>query len=406
MDVMHDGPTLDYCLSLRLVQPIMGIFLEELNKRDPNSQISIAVVERLHDAAMEFLDAIRPSIAMELRSKSDTAFTALLSSAGRNANDAKEATYSIGFVRPFAIKFIEGFRDLDSDARIPIAVAHTLLDTVVEAVGDPDFGLKAGRAISVGDIGALDYAMSSAATVHEAIEVAARYIRLVNDGLAIRLDVEGKRAIVRLESQVVLPRTAEDFLLSAFYRGQSHRLLRDPSQVECWFIHAEPGNKLEYERTFAPAIVRFSAPCCGIVFDKSYLETPLESADSKLHSVLRKHADQMLSELPKTRNLTEKIRTLIANELPHGQPRIGYIARQLSMSARTLERRLESDGTTFTQLLDDLRRGLAQQYVVSRDLSLSEVAFLLGFSHSAAFHRAFKRWTGQTPLVYRRTFRK
>jgi AraC-like DNA-binding protein len=205
---------------------------------------------------------------------------------------------------------------------------------------------------------------------------------------------------------VVLPRSAEDFLLSSFYRSHANRLLRDPTKVECWFIHAEPENTDEYRRTFNPSVVRFAAPYCGIVFDKQYLENPLESADSKLHSVLRKHAEQMLAELPKTHNLTEKVRTLIAAELPHGQPRIGQIARQLSMSSRTLERRLENDGTTFTALLDDLRRGLAEKYVVSRDLSLSEVAFLLGFSHSAAFHRAFKRWTGQTPLIYRRTYRK
>ena len=80
-------------------------------------------------------------------------------------------------------------------------------------------------------------------------------------------------------------------------------------------------------------------------------------------------------------------------------------AQLLQMSTRTLGRRLEQEGTTFSALLDDLRKRLALRYVATRDLGLSEIAFLLGFSQSGAFHRAFKRWTGHTPLEYRRGLR-
>jgi AraC-like DNA-binding protein len=71
------------------------------------------------------------------------------------------------------------------------------------------------------------------------------------------------------------------------------------------------------------------------------------------------------------------------------------------MSPRTLGRRLAEEGTTFSELLDDLRRQLALRYVGTETHGLSEVAFLLGFSDVAAFYRAFKRWTGRTPLQYR-----
>ena len=77
-------------------------------------------------------------------------------------------------------------------------------------------------------------------------------------------------------------------------------------------------------------------------------------------------------------------------------------ARSLQMSPRTLGRRLQHEGTTFKHLLDDLRRRMALRYVDGQELGLSEIAFLLGFSQTAAFHRAFKRWTAQTPLEYRR----
>ena len=92
-------------------------------------------------------------------------------------------------------------------------------------------------------------------------------------------------------------------------------------------------------------------------------------------------------------------------ELSRGRLTANQVAGQLRMSRRTLCRKLESEGTSFTALLADLRQRLALQYVGSHDLGLSEIAFLLGFSEAAAFHRAFKRWTGQTPLEYRRACR-
>jgi AraC-like DNA-binding protein len=92
-------------------------------------------------------------------------------------------------------------------------------------------------------------------------------------------------------------------------------------------------------------------------------------------------------------------------ELEGGNPSAVRIASALHMSGRTLTRRLEDEGTTFKDLLDDLRKSLSLRYVGSTDLGLSEIAFLLGFSQSAAFHRAFKRWTQQTPLEYRRARR-
>src|SRR4029077_7331782 len=115
--------------------------------------------------------------------------------------------------------------------------------------------------------------------------------------------------------------------------------------------------------------------------------TPLQKADPKLHSVVCRHAEHLLAELPKAESLTEKVRVLIAQELPHVQPSVGHVARLLRMSSRTLGRRLEDEGTTFRSLLDELRRKLAVQYLASPHIALAEVAFLLGFSEVAAFHR-------------------
>ncbi|MFW5877013.1 MAG: helix-turn-helix transcriptional regulator [Myxococcota bacterium] len=102
------------------------------------------------------------------------------------------------------------------------------------------------------------------------------------------------------------------------------------------------------------------------------------------------------------RSLTGRVRSMLATGLANGDANATEVAKRLGVSTRTLTRRLERDGTSLKELADDLRRRLALQYVGSRDLPLSEVALLLGFSQTSAFHRAFRRWTGQTPLEYRR----
>lgn len=295
---------------------------------------------------------------------------------------------------------------LDLDDRVPVSVAHQLLSAVIEQTGDLDLGLKAGRTMSAGDAGVADYAIRSAATVHDAIEVAARYIRLVNDGLELRLQHEDDRVVLQWISMVVMPRAAEDFLMSAIYTSHMKMLLRDAPEFECWFTYPRPDQMGEYERTFGPAKLRFVAPFAGYAFNSEHLRKPVEAADAKLHSVLRQHAEALLGNLPASRTFTDLVRRHLSNDLSHGRPAATKLAQRLRMSARTLERRLEGEGTTFGEVLDDLRRRLAMDYLGRRDVSLSQIAFLLGFSQVGAFHRAFKRWMGTTPFEYRRQMRR
>jgi len=299
---------------------------------------------------------------------------------------------------------LEPLRQLDPDARIPISDAHARLDNAIRATGDPLLGLNAGRTMVLGDAGGSDYAISTASTVGEGVEIAMRYARLINEALDVRLEPLGERVLIRMESRVVLPRAAEDFLLSASFVHHIRVPLQRAPNLECWLMHSAPppADASEYDRTFAPARVQFGARCSGYVFDRVHLAQPLSSSDPKLRQVVRQLAERMLAELPAADTVTDRLRRLVARELPQGDPGAARAASLLRMSQRTLCRRLEQEGTTFRELLDDLRRQLAMEYLARRDLSVSEVAFLLGFSQAAAFHRAFKRWTGRTPLEHRR----
>jgi AraC-like DNA-binding protein len=300
---------------------------------------------------------------------------------------------------------LDALKTLDPDARVPIARAHELLELAVSWSQDPDLGLKAGQLMSTGDCGAVDYAISSAANVREAIAQATRFARLVNDVIALPLELEGERAVLRLECELPIPRAAADFMMAGFFSTHARAWLVELAGLECWFRHPAPADTGEYVRTFGQARLRFAAPCYAFAFGQDALDAPLASANAKLHGVVRRHAELLLAQLPPAHSLTERVRHLLTGELAHRRLTAQRVAEQLRMSRRTLCRKLELEGTSFTALLADLRQRLALQYVGGQDLGLSEIAFLLGFSEAAAFHRAFKRWTGQTPLEYRRSAR-
>jgi AraC-like DNA-binding protein len=292
-----------------------------------------------------------------------------------------------------------------TDARRTIVEAEAQLNALVKFLGDPDFGLRAARATQIGDYEVLEYVTASAANVREAIETVFRYSRLVNDAADFRLEVHGDKAYCILHSIVPLERPSADFRTAAFYVSVSRWLKEMPEALEVWFTHAQPDDVTEYKNTFGNTKVVFAAPFDGYVFAAHWLDVPLPSADNKLHSLLRKHAEQMLGQLPQGTSLVSQVRHHILQTMPDGSVSADRVASRLHMSRRTLTRHLADEGTTFKSLLDEARRHSAGHYLQTTELSIEDIAFLLGFSESAAFVRAFKRWTQNTPAEYRRVHR-
>jgi len=314
------------------------------------------------------------------------------------------------FVRPFVrllarypgmASSLEKFRAIGQEERVNLAAGYESLNHWVKSTGDRDLGLKAGASMRLGEGGALDFAMHSAGTLREGIEIAARHSRLFSDGFDPKLELQGNRAIVRLDAKVPWPRAAADFTLSAWHTLHIRVQLPEATGVEAWFAHEAPANTLEYERAFAGAVLKFNAPCYGFAFAAELADTPLVSADSALHAAHCEHLEFLQARLWEPRSFALRVRELVACELRRGRPTSWDVARQLQISRRTLVRRLNSEGTNFKSQLDELRRQLALTLVARPQPSLMEITSLLGFSQVQAFHRAFRRWTGQTPMQYR-----
>jgi AraC-like DNA-binding protein len=172
-----------------------------------------------------------------------------------------------------------------------------------------------------------------------------------------------------------------------------------PTAIE--FQHDPPADVSEHLRLFR-CPVEFRAPVNKLHFESSNLALPIAKADASLCVLLDRHAEELLAKFPPRDSLVDQVRSIIANEFRGGDPSLEQVAHQLGLTPRTLQRKLHETGTSHNELLDQMRRQLAMRYLREREMAICEVAYLLGFSESSSFHRAFKRWTGMTPKEFRK----
>jgi AraC-like DNA-binding protein len=163
---------------------------------------------------------------------------------------------------------------------------------------------------------------------------------------------------------------------------------------------------LDYiERLFA-CPVRVGAPWAGITLDREAWELPLRRRDSILRGVLERQAEDAIAKEPALDAAILDVRRVLASRLARGDTQIQSVARALSMAARSLQRRLAAAGVSFNQLLDRVRKEAAERSLSDSPLSITEIAYALGYSEPAAFTRAFKRWYDDSPQSFRQRQRR
>jgi AraC-like DNA-binding protein len=297
----------------------------------------------------------------------------------------------------------------DPDTSIAHRTVMKLLASAVASRGDPTLGLKAAQSFGPSDLGVLEYAVRSCATLRGAARCAVRYIRLLNGAAEISLEERGELATwhFRIVDGVVQEPAANDFEVAVFmmlaqrYTGTPHE-----APLEVHLAHAVPTSEAEYQRVFG-CVPRMGMPHNAIVFKRELLNTPMIHADPTLHTLLDQHVAELLKRQRKNEGIAGRTRALLLANLSSEHTTVGFAAKSLGMSTSTLRRRLEEEGTTHSELLDSVRRELAERYLSDMTLALGEVAFLLGYSHSNSFFKAFRRWfDGRTPTEFRAELRR
>jgi AraC-like DNA-binding protein len=295
----------------------------------------------------------------------------------------------------------------NAEGRIPHELAVAIWQSAVRHGRDDAFGIHAAEKIEPGAFDVLDYAMRTSANLGEALERFVRYHRVLHDAAVVRLSLAGRDAVLSHElpdGTPMLPRQVAEFVVAAWVVVARQATGIDFAPREVRFRHARPA-ELDEHRRFFRAPIRFETPANAIVLSRDLLAAPLLRSDPGLCAILDRQVRQALERLPRSTGLSERVRLIVAEKLTAGEPRVTEIARAVGMSARTLQRQLERDGTMLRELVDTLRRELAVAHLRDTRIPIAEVAFLLGFSEASAFHRAFKRWSGQTPTQFRRSSR-
>jgi AraC-like DNA-binding protein len=279
---------------------------------------------------------------------------------------------------------------------------EAMLLGAVEHVGDRNLGMALGRSMRFGEGGAFDFAVQSAATVRESLDVAGRYCSLICDSLSIWQESRRRQILVRLADEASWTVPGADFAMCAFYKLHLANMLPAAAQLECWFPYAAPEDMADHLHNFPGTRLCFGASFFGFAFNRSYEGAPLPAADPILHPLHCYRVRSMLDGVRRRSGTSLRVRRVILEQLHEVKGAPGdRVADALGISRRTLSRRLEQEGTSFVEELDRARREIALVHVAETEEPLTEVAYLLGFSHVESFHRAFKRWTGETPLAYR-----
>lgn len=147
--------------------------------------------------------------------------------------------------------------------------------------------------------------------------------------------------------------------------------------------------------------IRVQSHWLGFALSREAWELPLRRRDPVLHSILYRNAEELAARLPETDTVVAELRRILVNRIAQGDSDIELIARSMATSVRSLQRRLAAAGTSYQEVLDSTRREAAGRHLADCAFSITEVAYLLGYSEPAAFHRAFKRWYGTTPQEFR-----
>jgi AraC-like DNA-binding protein len=166
------------------------------------------------------------------------------------------------------------------------------------------------------------------------------------------------------------------------------------------FEHAQPASVVAHKRIFQ-APVYFKCERTELIFATRLLTLSLPKADSNLVSLLQRNAEALLDPEPGRDAITDQVRRVINEISAPGALQLRAVARKLGLSARTLQRRLNEEGSSFDELVRETRSTRAKNYLRRNELAICEIAYLLGFSQPSAFHRAFHRWTGMTPRTFR-----
>lgn len=290
----------------------------------------------------------------------------------------------------------------DPDARLTLVQASALLLRAVKLSGDPALGYEIGLNSGLTTHGFIGYGVMSHRTLREAIEFGQGFLKLRLPNLSMRLYTEGTQAV--LEVTETLPQgSARTLIFDLFLVGiarMAQQLIHAEAWnwIELWFDYPPPPYYERYRDRLPPS--RFGMGANQLRFPLAILDQPLATANAVTAKLVQEQCARELAVLGFTDDFPGQVRALLV-ATDSGYPDLARAADRLSMSSRTLKRRLLQHGLRYSQLLDEARRRDSIRLLDNPALSIEQIALRVGYSDPANFTRAFRKWTGTSPTGYR-----
>ena len=282
----------------------------------------------------------------------------------------------------------------DHSARVDVKRQIKFLDLMAAELNDELLGFHLAQNYDLRLIGLLYYTQASSESIGEALRRAARYSSIVNEGIALRLR-QGRDIAIRFEYRGVARRTDQhqiEFAMVTFVRICRQLTNRHLSATKVSFTHPRNNEAGKFNNFFGCGVT-FGATDDQLCFSSSIKELPIAHADSYLNELLTGYCEQALADRETRQSpFALSVENAVTLLLPHGNAGANEIARKLGVSRRTLARRLSAEGLTFAAVVKNLKRDLAKRHLADDTLSISEIAWLLGYQDVSAFTHAFKRW--------------
>ncbi len=292
----------------------------------------------------------------------------------------------------------------DPDARLALTGFKALLRASRALTGDAAIALHFGECPLFFERSILGLIIRSASTMGEALRQMNRFGPVINDFPFYGSD--GRFALVREEGGIWLedrrcdPNDFPEITESAFARLVCEYERIYPERVRfaltVEMTHEAPAWRAEYERILRAPLF-FKAARNAIRIDEAWLTAPIPTANSYVFGIFSARAEALLKELEQSRTLSGRIESLLIPILHAGDIGMDEVAGKMGLSRSSLYRRLREEGTSYDIVLDNLRRRMAEHYLSAGKASVSEVAYLIGFSEPGAFSKAYRRWTGKSP---------
>lgn len=297
--------------------------------------------------------------------------------------------------------------DLDRESAVVTLQQETVFyRNLLALTQDLCAGLRLGRTYLPQRYGLFGYALLSASTGWQALKIATEFGHYLTytwfrmsysvEGDKVRFAFSDRMAIDADVRSMYFDRDCAAFLVAAV------EVLRRPVPLShVWLPHGGHGKRAVYEAHFN-CPVTFNHSCAGVEFPKALLDEPLPFRDDEASRQLAHQCRLMLFKAQRQGSLVEEVRGLLIGN-PGSFPDIGTIAGKLGTSVRTLRRRLVEENSSYQAILDEVRFGLAREYLTETALPLHEIAVILGYSEPGNFTHAFKRWSGVNPQDFRKT---